>query len=39
LASAFEQRPWAPDQGNWGYLANLDALLLRTGVVPSEPLQ
>jgi len=38
LASAFEQRPWAPDQGNWGYLANLDQLLVRSGVVPSDAL-
>ena len=38
LASAFEQRSWAPEQGNWAYLANLDQWLLRSGVVPSEPL-
>ena len=39
LAHAFEQRPWAPEDGNWQYLANLDQLLVRTGVVPSEPLE
>ncbi|MEN9766908.1 MAG: hypothetical protein RLZZ32_868 [Cyanobacteriota bacterium] len=38
LASAFESRPWAPEQGNWTYLAGLDALLVRTGVVPNQPI-
>ncbi len=36
LADAFEQRQWAPSQGNWDYLASIDQLLVRTGVVPSE---
>ncbi|MBU6353835.1 MAG: DUF4336 domain-containing protein [Cyanobacteria bacterium REEB498] len=38
LADALEQRPWAPDRGDWGYLAGIDALLLRSGVVPERPL-
>ena len=38
LADALEQRPWAPDQGDWSYLAGIDALLLRSGVVPERPL-
>ena len=36
LAEAFETRQWAPSEGNWDYLASIDRLLLRTGVVPSE---
>ena len=36
LAEAFEVRQWAPSEGNWDYLASIDRLLLRTGVVPSE---
>ncbi|MFM7695668.1 MAG: DUF4336 domain-containing protein [Vulcanococcus sp.] len=38
LADALEQRPWAPDRGDWSYLAGIDALLLRSGVVPECPL-
>ena len=38
LAEALEQRHWAPDQGDWRYLAGIDALLLRSGVVPERPL-
>ena len=38
LASAIRSRPWAPREGNWAYLARLDDLLLKTGVVPAEPL-
>ena len=36
LAEAFEARQWAPSEGNWDYLASIDRLLLRSGVVPSE---
>ena len=38
LASAIRARPWAPREGNWAYLARLDDLLLKTGVVPAQPL-
>jgi hypothetical protein len=38
LATAISQRPWAPREGNWAYLAGLDDLLLKAGVVPAEPL-
>ena len=38
LAQALEQRPWAPSQGDWTYLAGIDQLLLRSGVVPEQPL-
>jgi hypothetical protein len=34
-----QQRTWAPEQGDWAYLAQLDALLLRAGVVPAQPLE
>ena len=37
LLEGIQQRTWAPDQGDWAYLAGLDALLLRSGVVPAEP--
>jgi hypothetical protein len=37
LADGIEGRPWAVDDGNWAYLANLDRLLLRSGVVPEKP--
>jgi len=37
LADAIEARPWATDGGNWAYLARLDRLLLRAGVVPDRP--
>ena len=37
LAEAIEQRAWAPSEGNWAYLAGIDRLLLRTGVVPEQP--
>ena len=37
LADQLEQRPWAPSDGNWAYLAGIDGLLLRSGVVPEEP--
>jgi len=36
LADAFEHRPWAPNEGDWDYLASIDQLLVRSGVVPSE---
>ena len=38
LAEALERRRWAPDQGDWGYLAGIDSWLLRRGVVPEQPL-
>ncbi|MEY4296999.1 MAG: hypothetical protein RLZZ423_178 [Cyanobacteriota bacterium] len=38
LAAAIEARPWAPREGNWAYLARLDDLLLKAGVVPADPL-
>jgi len=38
LASVIRSRPWAPREGNWAYLARLDDLLLKSGVVPAEPL-
>jgi hypothetical protein len=38
LAEALERRRWAPDQGDWGYLAGIDRWLLRRGVVPEQPL-
>jgi len=37
LLEQTRQRPWAPEQGDWAYLARIDALLLRSGVVPAEP--
>ena len=37
LADALEQRQWAPSEGNWAYLAGIDQLLLRLGVVPEQP--
>ena len=36
LADAFERREWAPNEGNWDYLASIDQLLMRSGVVPGE---
>ena len=38
LAAELEARQWAPSDGNWAYLAGIDALLLKTGVVPEQPL-
>ena len=37
LADGIEARPWATDAGNWAYLARLDQLLLKAGVVPERP--
>lgn len=37
LADELEQRDWAPSEGNWAYLAGIDQLLLRLGVVPEQP--
>jgi hypothetical protein len=37
LAEALSQRNWAPEQGNWAYLAGIDRQLLRWGVVPDRP--
>ena len=36
LLEQIRQRNWAPEQGDWAYLARIDALLLRSGVVPAE---
>ena len=37
LADELEQRRWAPSDGNWTYLAGIDQLLLKLGVVPEQP--
>ena len=41
IVSAFKaellQRPWAPDQGSWDFLAGIDTTLLRTKLVPPDP--
>jgi len=37
LAESIETRPWAPDHGSWQFLARLDDLLLRYGLVPASP--
>ncbi len=37
LADQLESRTWAPDQRSWAYLANLDRLLLKLGLVPENP--
>jgi hypothetical protein len=37
LASELEQKPWAPDQGDWVILAAIDRTLLRLKLVPAEP--
>lgn len=37
LADRLEQRPWAPDQGNWAVLAGIDRTLLKLKLVPAEP--
>ena len=31
------QRPWAPDQGNWDFLAEIDKTLVRYRLVPRDP--
>jgi len=31
------QRPWAPDQGSWDFLAGIDTTLLRYKLVPTDP--
>ena len=38
LADALDSRPWAPDHGSWTFLAQLDGALLRSGLVPADPL-
>ena len=38
LLDRMRSRSWAPADGDWAYLARLDALLLRAGVVPDQPL-
>jgi hypothetical protein len=37
LADELAARRWAPDDGNWAYLAGIDQQLLRWGVVPEQP--
>ena len=37
LAETLQQRSWAPNEGNWAYLAGIDRALLRLGVVPEQP--
>lgn len=37
LAMSLESRPWAPSGGSWQLLAAIDALLLRLGLVPTDP--
>ncbi len=37
LAEQLEQRQWAPDEGNWAYLAGIDRTLLNLKVVPEKP--
>jgi hypothetical protein len=37
LAGLIRSRAWAPREGNWAYLARLDDLLLKAGVVPADP--
>jgi hypothetical protein len=37
LATELERRPWAPSGGSWAFLAELDARLLRWGLVPERP--
>jgi hypothetical protein len=37
LADQLESRTWAPDQRSWAYLANLDRLLVKLGLVPENP--
>ena len=32
------QRPWAPDQGNWDFLAEIDKTLVRYRLVPRDPI-
>jgi hypothetical protein len=34
LADGLEQRPWAPNQGSWAYLASIDERLVRLKLVP-----
>jgi hypothetical protein len=37
LAEQLEQRQWAPNEGNWAYLAGIDRTLLKLKVVPEQP--
>ena len=34
LADGLEQRPWAPNEGSWAYLASIDERLVRLKLVP-----
>jgi len=33
------QRPWAPSEGNWRFLSDVDQRLLQLGLVPENPIQ
>jgi hypothetical protein len=37
LADQLERAAWAPNEGNWAYLAGIDQALLKAGVVPQTP--
>ena len=37
LADQLERAAWAPNEGNWAYLAGIDQALLKAGVVPQSP--
>lgn len=37
FASLLSERPWASSGGSWQLLASIDSLLMRMGVVPSQP--
>jgi hypothetical protein len=37
LADQLERASWAPNEGNWAYLAGIDQALLKAGVVPQTP--
>jgi hypothetical protein len=37
LAEQLEHRQWAPNEGNWAYLAGIDRALLKLKVVPEQP--
>lgn len=39
LANRIKKGPWASDKGNWRFLDAFDKSLLKSGVVPSDPLQ
>ncbi len=37
LANELERRAWAPSEGSWRFLADLDDTLLHRGLVPAHP--